>query len=55
MHRPYTVIISHNGDDYKAYKFDEFDTAKEIYLHAKKNNFYAIMLDEYNNILKIED
>ena len=55
MHREYTVIIEYDRDDFKTYKFDEFDVAREVYLHAKKNNLYALILDKYNNIIKMED
>jgi hypothetical protein len=55
MHRHYTVLVEYNKDDYKTYKFDELDVAKEVYLHAKKHNLNALILDAYNNVIKIDD
>lgn len=55
MHRHYTVLVEYSKDDYKTYKFDDLEMAKEVYFHAKKNNLNALILDVYNNVIKTND
>lgn len=50
----YKVLVEFNKDDYKTYEFDDFESAKEVFLHAKENGLNALIIDKSGNIISLK-
>ena len=50
----YKVLVEFNKDDYKTYEFDDFESAKEIYLHAKSKGLNVLIIDKSGNIISLK-
>jgi hypothetical protein len=47
----YKVLVVFDSETSKIYEFDEFEFAKEVFLHAKENGLNALIIDKDGNVI----